>query len=493
MTEKMTGKHYPGTRGLAFRESLLWERGRKDRMAVSVPEQDVPTTDLDPDLVGAEPDLPELSEVDIIRHYTRLSTWNFGVDTGMYPLGSCTMKYNPKINETIAGLPGFAQAHPLLPEEGAQGALKVIYETERLLASIVGLREASLQPAAGAHGELCGMLMIAAYHRHHRTGKTKVLVPESAHGTNPATASMCGFTEVKVPAGPDGRLELETVRALLDDDVAAIMVTNPNTLGIFESELPAISRLLHDRGALVYGDGANLNAVIGRVDMDRMGIDVIHYNLHKTMSTPHGGGGPGSGPVAVSDRLVPYLPGPRVVFENGVYRWEKDLPLSIGRLHAFHGQFGVFIKAYAYILSIGGQIPEVSGLAVLAANYVQARLKGAYDLPYDQYCMHECVFTDAKQRGAKVSTLDIAKRLIDLGFHPPTVYFPLVVNGAIMIEPTETEPKEELDAFVDAMLRIAEEAEKEPDLLHRAPTLTKVGRLDETAAARKPKLTGDMT
>ena len=481
-----------GASGLVLNEALLWERGRPGRSAMSIPDAGVPAAPMPEGLRGDGPDWPDLSEPEVVRHYTRLSSWNFGVDTGMYPLGSCTMKYNPKINEALAALPGFARAHPLLPEEASQGALRLIHETERLLADIVGLKAASLQPAAGAHGELCGMLMIAAWHRHHKTGKTKILMPDTAHGTNPATAAMCGFTEVKVPLGPDGRLEKATVEKLMDDKVAGIMVTNPNTLGIFESELPAISRMIHERGGLVYGDGANLNAVMGRVDMERMGIDVIHYNLHKSMSTPHGGGGPGSGPVAVGATLEPYLPGPRVVCENGVYRWNADLPLSIGRLHAFHGQFGVFLKAYAYILSLGDQLPLASGLAVLAANYIQEKLKHAYDLPFDQRCMHECVFTDARQRDTKVSTLDIAKRLIDLGYHPPTVYFPLVVNGAIMIEPTETEPKENLDGFIAAMLRIADEAVKDPELLHAAPTRTKVGRLDETTAARKPKLTGDM-
>ena len=481
-----------GASGLILNERLLWERGRAGRTAASVPSPDVPRATLPAEAAGDGPDWPDLSELEVVRHYTRLSTWNFGVDTGMYPLGSCTMKYNPKIHETLAALPGFARAHPLLPEEGCQGALRLIHELEDLLARIVGLKAASLQPAAGAHGELCGMLMIAAHHRRHGTGRTKVLMPDTAHGTNPATASMCGFQEVKVPLGPDGRLELATVEKLVDDDTAAIMVTNPNTLGLFESELPAISRLVHERGGLVYADGANLNAVMGRVDMAAMGVDVIHFNLHKSMSTPHGGGGPGSGPVAVSETLIPYLPGPRVAFENGRYHWETELPHSIGRLHAFHGQFAIYLRAYAYVLSLGKELDQASGLAVLNANYVQEKLKRAYDLPFDQRCMHECVLTDAIQRRNKVSTLDIAKRLIDLGFHPPTVYFPLVVNGAIMIEPTETEAKEDLDAFVDAMLRIADEAENSPDALHAAPNRTKVGRLDETTAARKPRLTGDM-
>ena len=481
-----------GATGLILNEPLLWERGRAGRSGMSIPEAGVPRTSLPADVAGDGPNWPDLSELEVVRHYTRLSTWNFGVDTGMYPLGSCTMKYNPKINDALAGLRGFARAHPLLPEEACQGGLRLIYEMERFLAEIVGLEAASLQPAAGAHGELCGMLMIAAYHRHHGTRKTKVLMPDTAHGTNPATAAMCGFQEVKVPLGPDGRLEPAAVEKLLDDEVAGIMVTNPNTLGIFESALPEISRLVHARGGLVYADGANLNAIMGRVDMARMGVDVVHYNLHKSMSTPHGGGGPGSGPVAVGKTLVPYLPGPRVAEKDGRYRWNRDLPHSIGRLHAFHGQFGIYLRAYAYILSLGPEIRTASGLAVLNANYIQEKLKGTFDLPFDQRCMHECVFTDARQKQFKVTTLDMAKRLIDLGFHPPTVYFPLVVQGALMVEPTETESKEDLDAFIAAMLRVAGEAEKNPDLLHAAPTRTKVGRLDETAAARKPKLTGDM-
>lgn len=487
-----------GASGLILNEGLLWERGRKGRAGMSVPEAGTgaPSASLPADIAGAGPDWPDLSEPEVVRHYTRLSTWNFGVDTGMYPLGSCTMKYNPKINEAVAALPGFAGAHPLLPEEASQGALRVIYETEELLARIAGLKGATLQPAAGAHGELCGMLMIAAWHRHNKTGKTKVLIPDTAHGTNPATAAMCGFSEVKVPLGADGRLDPATVKKLLEEhsDIAAIMVTNPNTLGLFESGLPEISRMIHDHGGLVYGDGANLNAIMGRVDMERTGVDVLHFNLHKSMSTPHGGGGPGSGPVAVGERLLPYLPAPRVRLDGdtGAYRWQTDFPLSIGRLHAFHGQFGVCLRAYAYMLSLGNRIPEASGLAVLAANYIQEKLKGAYDLPFPGRCMHECVFTDARQHGAKISTLDIAKRLIDLGYHPPTIYFPLVVNGAIMIEPTETESKETLDEFIAAMLRAADEAESSPDALRNAPVRTKAGRLDETAAARKPKLTGDM-
>ncbi len=480
-----------GASGLILDEPLLWERGRYGRTAVDLPPSGVPSRPLTGPRAGDGPDWPDLSELEVVRHFTRLSSWNFGVDTGMYPLGSCTMKYNPKVNEIVAAMPGFTGAHPLLPDEACQGALAVMHETEKLLAAITGLEAASLQPAAGAHGELCGMLMIAAYHQHHNTGKTAVLIPDTAHGTNPATAAMCGFTEVKVPVGPDGRMEPDTVRKLIDDTTAGIMVTNPNTLGIFESHLPEISRMIHAAGGLVYADGANLNAVMGRVDIGKMGVDVLHFNLHKSMSTPHGGGGPGSGPVAVAESLVPYLPGPRVVSEDGRYRLEDGSPLSIGRLHPFHGQFGIYLRAYTYLLTIGSRLRDVSGLAVLNANYLRARLRDFYDLPYDTDCMHEVVFTDAKQRGHKATTLDIAKRLIDLGYHPPTIYFPLVVNGALMIEPTETECKEELDGFAEAMIAIAREAETDPDRLHQAPVRTKVGRLDETLAARKPKLTGD--
>lgn len=488
---------FPGESGLILDEDFLWEKGRSGRSAMSVPESGVPSVNFPGEFSGAGPDWPDLCEQDVARHFTRLSSWNFGVDSGMYPLGSCTMKYNPKINEALADLKGFADAHPMLPEEATQGELQLIYELERYLAEIVGLQGASLQPAAGAHGELCGMLMIAAYHRYKGEKRTKVLMPETAHGTNPATAAMCGYSEIRVPLGPKGFLEYATVEKLMNEDVAALMVTNPNTLGIFEEELPAIIRMIHDRGGLVYADGANLNAIMGYADLGKMGVDVVHFNTHKTLSTPHGGGGPGAGPVAVNETLIPFLPGPRVVKGedsrgHSRYEWCKDFPLSIGRLHGFYGQFRILLRAYAYILSLGPELKRVSELAVLNANYIQENLKGAFDLPFDRRCMHECVFTDAKQAPNKVSTLDIAKRLIDLGFHPPTVYFPLLVKSAIMIEPTETESKESLDAFVAAMLRIAQEAREEPELLQAAPVKTKVRRMDETQAARKPVLSGDM-
>ena len=481
-----------GTQGLILREGLLWEKGKTGRSAMSIQDPGVPVASLPPELAGEGPDWPDLSELEVARHYTRLSTWNFGVDTGMYPLGSCTMKYNPKINEALAALPGFVQAHPLLPESATQGELRLMFELETYLAEIVGLKAACLQPGAGAHGELCGMLMIAAFHRRSGRNKTKVLVPDTAHGTNPATASMCGYEEIRVPLGPKGYMELATVAELMTDEVAALMVTNPNTLGLFECELAEIIELVHARGGLVYADGANLNAIMGYVDLGRMGVDVVHYNVHKTLSTPHGGGGPGAGPVAVSETLVPFLPGPRVVRTASGYAWNEDLPFSIGRLHGFYGQFRVLVRAYAYILSLGPELKTASAHAVLSANYIKERLKGAFDLPFDVPCMHECVFSDAKQKEQHIGTLDISKRLIDLGFHPPTVFFPLVVNGAIMIEPTETEALEDLDAFIAAMLQVAEEAKAAPELLREAPTLTKVRRLDETGAARRPVLTGDM-
>ena len=482
-----------GRSGLVLEEPLLWERGQEGRSGMSVEKSGLPAARLSPELAGDGPDWPNLCEPEVVRHYTRLSTWNFGVDTGMYPLGSCTMKYNPKIKESLASLPGFARAHPLLPEGAVQGALRLIRELEEFLAEIVGLRAVTLQPAAGAHGELCGMLMIAAWHRRNGGARNKVLIPDTAHGTNPASAAMCAMDEVKVPLGRNGCLETATVAGLMDERTAGIMITNPNTLGLFESNLPEICRLVHERGGLVYADGANLNAIMGRVDMGKIGVDVLHYNLHKSMSAPHGGGGPGAGPVAVGERLVPYLPGPRVErLADGRHVWKRDLPLSIGRLHSFHGQFAVCLRAYAYILSLGPEIRTASGLAVLNANYLQAKVKHAFDPPFDRRCMHECVFTDAKQKKYGVSTLDMAKRLIDLGYHPPTIYFPLVVSGAMMIEPTESECREDLDAFAAALLRVADEAENCPDLLHGAPVRSLAGRLDETTAARRPRLTSDM-
>ncbi|MFH1114842.1 MAG: aminomethyl-transferring glycine dehydrogenase subunit GcvPB [Pseudomonadota bacterium] len=483
-------KEFPGTSGLVLNEPLLWEKGRKGRSGMSLPRRDVDPAPIDGNLLGEIPDLPDLSELDVVRHYTRLSQWNFGVDSGMYPLGSCTMKYNPKINEALAGLHGFVEAHPLLPDRLCQGVLKLMYELEGFLVEITGMDAASLQPAAGAQGELCGMLMIRAHHACNGSDRDKMIVPDTAHGTNPASAALCRYTPVRVESNERGILSPEAVDAVMDEAVAGMMITNPNTLGLFEEHIREITDIVHSKGGLVYCDGANMNAVMGIADMKAMGVDVLHLNLHKTFSTPHGGGGPGAGPVCVRKDLERFLPVPRIVEENGSYCLSYDFPDSIGKLHAFFGSFGVMIKAYGYILSMGPQLKRVSELAVLNANYVKERLKDVLHLSHDRPCMHECVFSDKFQRSKQVTTLDMAKRLIDYGFHPPTIYFPLVVSGALMIEPTETESKEDLDLFIDAVKAVVNEAEENPDLLRQAPTLTKVRRLDETEAARNPCLTG---
>jgi glycine dehydrogenase subunit 2 len=480
-----------GTTGLILNEPLLWEKGKSGRSGFSLPRRDVESYPLDEALTGAGPDFPDLSEVDVVRHYTRLSTWNFGVDTGMYPLGSCTMKYNPKINERLAGLTGFAGAHPLLPQGLSQGLLSLMYELERYLAEITGMDAVTLQPAAGAHGELTGMLLIHAYHASRGNHPSKIIVPDTAHGTNPSSAALCGYRPAAVASNDAGILSPDAIARVMDEETAGIMVTNPNTLGLFEENIREIAEIVHSKGGLVYCDGANMNAVMGVVQMGKIGVDVMHLNLHKTFSTPHGGGGPGSGPVAVKGPLEPFLPVPRVVEEKGEYRLSCDFPESIGKVQAFHGNVGVMIKAFCYILSLGpAYLKKASRLAVLNANYIKERLKGHFHLPYDRPCMHECVFSDKDQKAHKVMTLDMAKRLMDYGYHPPTVYFPLVVDGAIMIEPTESECKEDLDLFVDALKAVAEEAERDPDLLHEAPTRTKLKRLDETTAARKPCLIG---
>ena len=484
-------KESQGTSGLILNEPLLWEKGREGRIGFSMPRRDVVPSPLDPDLAGDGPDIPDLYEVDVVRHYTRLSQWNFGVDTGMYPLGSCTMKYNPKINEKLAALSGFAGAHPLLPAELSQGALELMWRLERYLAEITGMDAVTLQPAAGAHGELTGMLIIHAYHAHRGSNRSKIIVPDTAHGTNPASASLCGFSSIGVPSSETGVVSPEAVEAVMDEETAGIMITNPNTLGLFEENIRRIADIVHAKGGLVYGDGANMNAVMGIVQMGKIGFDVMHLNLHKTFSTPHGGGGPGSGPVCVKDFLAPFLPVPRVLSDNGRYRLSEDSPESIGRMHAFHGNFGVMVKALCYIMTMGGEgLKQASSLAVLNANYIKENLKESLHLPYNRPCMHECVFSDRLQEAEKVTTLDMAKRLMDYGFHPPTIYFPLVVHGALMIEPTETESREDLDRFIEAMRAIVKEAQDHPDRLKEAPRRPKVRRLDETAAARKPCLAG---
>lgn len=481
---------FVGTSGLIFNEPLLWEKGKKGRSGFSLPRRDVDACPLDEALTGEGPDFPDLSELDVVRHYTRLSQWNFGVDSGMYPLGSCTMKYNPKTNEKQVSLPGFAGAHPLLPAELSQGVLKLMFDLERYLAEITGLDAVTLQPCAGSQGELAGMLIFHAYHKSKGSPRSKIIIPDSAHGTNPASAALCGYRPVGVKSNEKGVLSPETVADVMDEDTAGVMITNPNTLGIFEEHIKEIAEIVHAKGGLVYGDGANMNAVMGIVDMGATGVDVLHLNLHKTFSAPHGGGGPGSGPVCVRKDLEPYLPVPRVIKEEGKYVLSENFPESIGKLHAFYGNFGVLIKAYSYILSLGPHLKKASQHAVLSANYIKESLKEVFHLPYDRPCMHECVFTDKLQEAHKVTTLDIAKRLMEYGFHPPTIYFPLVVHGAIMVEPTETECKEDIDRFIETMKTIANEVKENPDLLYEAPRITKIRRLDETAAARNPCLTG---
>ncbi len=480
-----------GTSGLILNEPLLWEKGKRGRIGMSIPISDVPAAALDETLQGEAVDFPDLSEVDVVRHYTRLSQWNFGVDSGMYPLGSCTMKYNPKINERQAATPAIAGAHPMLDGELCQGTLRLLYELQQYLGTITGLDAVSLQPAAGAHGELTGMLIFHAFHQYRGSQRHKILIPDTAHGTNPASAALCGYKAVAIKSNEQGMLDPELVASLMDEDTAGIMLTNPNTLGLFEPRIREIAEIVHAKGGLVYGDGANMNAVLGVIDAKRCGIDVLHLNLHKTFSTPHGGGGPGAGPVCVTSELEPFLPVPRVVCTEGTFRLEEDQPLSVGRVHAFHGNFGVLVRAYSYILSMGEEgLKQASRLAVLNANYIKEQLKEVLHLPYDRPCMHECVFSDLHQQADKITTLDMAKRLIDYGYHPPTIYFPLVVHGAMMIEPTETECKDDIDQFIAALKAIVQEAKEQPELLRQAPRTTKVRRLDEVQAARCPCLIG---
>lgn len=481
----------PGRSGLILDEPLLWEKGKRGRNAFSLPEQDVPVCQINDELLGEGPDFPDLSEIDVVRHYTRLSQWNFGIDTGMYPLGSCTMKYNPKINEKMTATPGIASAHPMISEHMSQGMLQLMYDLQRFLAAVTGMDAVSLQPAAGAQGELAGMLIFAKYYSVKGEKRTKILIPDTAHGTNPASAALCGFKPVALTSGEKGILEPSHVAEKMDEQTAGIMLTNPNTLGLFEESIKEITAIVHQKGGLVYGDGANMNAAMGIVDFKRCGIDVMHLNLHKTFSTPHGGGGPGAGPVCVVSELEPFLPIPRVVKSAEGYALNDNCPDSIGRVHAFFGNVSVLVRAYSYILSMGPEnLKKASQLAVLNALYIRESLKDVLQLAYESPCMHECVFSDSKQHDYKITTLDMAKRLIDFGFHPPTIYFPLVVPGAIMIEPTETENKDDLDRFISVFKEVVEEAQEDGEQLRQAPTRTKVRRLDETRAARKPCLIG---
>ena len=483
-----------GTRGLVLNEPLVFEQGSPGRTAYSLPPSDVPERKAEaliPKrlLRDGIPGLPELSEVDVMRHFTRISQWNYCVDLGFYPLGSCTMKYNPRINEDMARVPGFAKAHPYQPEEVSQGALQLMWELEQYLADVSGMDRVTLQPSAGAHGELTGVMMIRSYHASRGNPRSKILIPDSAHGTNPASSALCGYKVVPVKEGPRGVVEPKAVAEVMDDEVAAIMVTNPNTLGLFEDRIIEVAKIVHAKGGQVYCDGANLNSVMGVSRPGDWGVDVIQINLHKTFSQPHGGGGPGAGPVALKKHLAPFMPVPTVEKQGNRFLLDYKRPKSIGKVRAFYASFGVMVRSYTYIRSMGpAGLRRAAEVAVLNANYILSQLKGVYHLPYDRHCMHECVFTDALQARHDIHTLDIAKRLIDYGFHPPTIYFPLIVKGALMIEPTETESKETIDQFVAAMKRIAQEAQENPELLRLAPHNPRVTRMNETKAAREPKL-----
>jgi len=474
---------------------LIFELSKEGRKAYTLPKLDIEEKPLENILPQQmmrkeEIELPEVSEVDIIRHYTLLSNKNYGVDTGFYPLGSCTMKYNPKINEDMASLVGFTALHPYQPVETVQGALKLMYELENMLSEITGMDKFSLQPAAGAHGELTGLMIIKAYHEHRNDKKRKkIIVPDSAHGTNPASATVAGFDVIEIKSNKEGAIDLAALKAVLNDEVAGLMLTNPSTLGLFEENIVEIARLVHEAGGLLYYDGANLNAIMGITRPGDMGFDVVHLNLHKTFSTPHGGGGPGAGPVGVKKELADFLPVPVIEFKDGIYSLNYDRPLSIGKVRSFYGNFNVLIKAYSYILTMGAEgLKRASEMAVLNANYLKEKLKNHYKVAVDKVCMHEFVLAGLLEKVNDIRTLDVAKRLIDYGFHPPTIYFPLIVDEAIMIEPTETESKETLDAFIEAMIKISEEAKENPQLLKEAPHNTPVRRVDEVLAARNPVL-----
>jgi len=488
-------------------EALLFEKSSPGKRAYKLPPLDVPAVDAAA-LLGAAHrttpgDLPELSEIEIIRHFTRLSTWNYAIDLGMYPLGSCTMKYNPRVNELVARIEGLAEAHPYRPDALAQGIIEVIDLLQRCLLEITGMDAITLQPAAGAHGEFTGILLVRAWHESQGNARRRILIPDSAHGTNPATAAICGYTVENLKSNSEGGIDLEALTRQVDEETAALMLTNPSTIGVFESEIHKIADILHAKGALLYMDGANMNALVGKTRPGDFGVDVMHLNLHKTFSTPHGGGGPGSGPVACKAFLEPFLPVPVLVTGNreqgtgnrqglgtsGQLGWNYDRPKSVGRVRAFYGNVGMFIRALAYILANGPDgLRQTTEDAVLNANYIRAKLEDLYELPYKTASMHEVVFSDKRQAARGVKTGDIAKRLIDYGFHPYTVSFPMIVHGALMIEPTESESLEELDLFIEAMRSIAREVEETPELVKTAPHSTRVSRLDEVQAARKPIL-----
>ncbi|GAU79371.1 aminomethyl-transferring glycine dehydrogenase subunit GcvPB [Fusibacter sp. 3D3] len=476
-------------------DQLIFEISKEGRRGYKIPGCKVDDVEIN-DVIPAELqrktvlELPEVSEPQLVRHYTLLSNKNFGVDTGFYPLGSCTMKYNPKINEDMAALDGFVNLHPYQNAKQTQGALELMYDLESMLSEIGGMDAFTLQPAAGAHGELAGLMIIKAYHeKQGATKRNKIIVPDSAHGTNPASANVAGFEVVEIKSTKEGAVDLENLKAVLGDDIAGLMLTNPSTLGLFEQNIVEIAALVHEAGGLLYYDGANLNAILGQARPGDMGFDVVHYNLHKTFSTPHGGGGPGSGPVGVKAFLKPFLPAPIVSKVEDQFVLDYNRPDTIGRMKGFNGNFGILVRAYTYILSMGSEgLKRASEMAVLNANYMQAKLKDYYNLPVDTICKHEFVLAGLKGELNQCSTLDVAKRLLDHGYHPPTIYFPLIVHDAIMIEPTETESLETLDAFIDIMIQISKEADETPELLKQAPTTTQIRRVDEVLAARSPVL-----
>lgn len=473
---------------------LIFEKSKKGKEGFRLSPSNIPEVNLSQtlgeDLIRDEVDLPEVSELDVVRHYTELSQMNFGVDNGFYPLGSCTMKYNPKINEEVANLPGFTELHPYAPEKLCQGTLEIMYHAQNLLSEITGMDYFTLQPAAGAHGELTGILIIKKYLEQKGEKRSKIIVPDSAHGTNPASASQGGFDIIKVKSDAEGLVDIDALKELVDEDVAALMLTNPNTLGLFEKNIREISQILHEKGALLYYDGANLNAVMGIARPGDMGFDVVHLNLHKTFSTPHGGGGPGSGAVGVKSFLRDFLPKPIAEKKGDTYFFDYDIPHSIGKIHGFYGNLGVVLKAYAYIRSLGAQgLKEASQIAVLNANYLLKKIEDMFDVPKNALFKHEFVVSCANWKGKfDIRALDVAKALLDYGFHPPTIYFPLIVDEALMMEPTETESKDTLDAFAEALRKIYEEAKENPNQLKSAPHNTPIRRADEVKAARETKL-----
>ncbi|MEE9514942.1 MAG: aminomethyl-transferring glycine dehydrogenase subunit GcvPB [Candidatus Brocadiales bacterium] len=478
---------------------LIFEISSPGRRCVRMPDADVPVKPLADMLpTGLQrqnpPKLPEVSELDVVRHYTRLSQLNYSVDGNFYPLGSCTMKYNPRVHEAIASHDGFRKLHPYQPHGQTQGTLQLLYEFIETLKHVCGMADFTLQPAAGAHAEMLGMMIVRAYYEKKGEARKKILIPDSAHGTNPASAALCGFDVVEVESNRQGMMDTGALRKAVSSDVAALMITNPNTLGIFEKDIAESCHILHEAGGLVYCDGANMNAMLGRMRPGDMGIDLLHLNLHKTFTGPHGGGGPGSGPLGVTAALRPFLPVPRIEQKHGTYMFNYNLPNSIGRVKPYYGNIGVIIKAYSYILAIGKEgLSRVSEAAVINANYLKKKLSGHYDIPYPEGCLHEFVVSGRRQKKLGVTTFDIAKRLLDYGFYAPTIYFPLTVEEAMMIEPTETESRETLDAFAEALIKIAGEAEKTPELVKGAPHNTPVGRLDEVKAARKPDLRWDFS